>query len=180
MIPSPPVAYWEQIPWWAFLLCLVIVGVLASPFTVQVLRGRAGRLATREKAFTDAQDRLEKARTAHETTLFDDAASCRAQLARERAEWERERAALLLDRDDGWSAGRGMEDVARWHRHENIRRISSLMALRTMFADLAEGRMSPERAKAILPELSMPPTPPAVPLLRDVARKTSEEYEKLK
>jgi hypothetical protein len=174
LLPVPPPGYWDHVPWWAYFVFLLI-GLLAIPFVVQVIRGRAGQALTREQSLTALLDRLEREREAHARALREDCEACRAELAAERARWGRERSALAADRDDGWNAGRGMEDVAHHYRHQfrnaQHQNAALLETLKKALAEPDRGGLLLERLRHLVDAAPPIEGPPDVPLLRDVQRK---------
>ena len=165
----PPPAYWNQVPWWAFLMLVAVLAILASPFALQVLRGRASSYATREQSFALQQDRLEASRTKHLAAIEADRDLARAELRREQAAWDSERDALELKSEAGWDTGRAMEEIAHWHRHEAVALTMRFNGLLKLLPRFAKGELGMERLAALLDQVGPAEVPPRVPPLREAA-----------
>ncbi len=179
-LPVPPPAYWNNVPWWAYLSVLLIITVLASPFALQVLRGRTGSYQTREQAFSEDKRLLEIKREAFLVSLQTAEAAAQASLEREREGRQRDRAQcdadrelLEADRDEGWDRGRGMEDVAHTMRHSLVALTSRFNALRDLARKLVRGEVVSERMQATLDQMEPAAEPEPVPMLRHVAKKSA-------
>ena len=167
----PPPAYWEAVPWWAYLGFLVVIAALASPFAIQVLRGRGESYVSREQAFARRQEAVEKSRTEFLAQLQDSTREAWETTRRERADHSREVDALREDLETGWDLGRGMEDRAHAYRHDLISISMRFNALLDLILDFLAKEVSPEQFAARVKQIKRAENPPNVPKLREVERK---------
>ena len=170
-LPIPPADYWQNVPWFAYLLFVLILSALVSPFMIQLVRGRTAGYASREQAFAASQDRFELARSSLEASLVRERDAARAELERLELIWDAARGALERERDTILAAARDMEDEAHFFRDELFFLVKRFNALFAMFDQLAAGTMIVDRAQAIAKEIDPPPTPRAVATLRDFIKR---------
>jgi hypothetical protein len=170
LLPIPPPAFWNTVPWWSYFVFSAIV-LLTVPFVIQVYRGRAGVAVSREQSLAASLDRLERERELQAKMLREDCEACRTELAAERARWALERAALVADRDDGWNAARAMEEVAHEFRHRYSGLAFQHLGLNETIRQIASGRIGAERLAVIVPMLTEPEKLEPVPSLRELLKR---------
>ena len=131
-LPQPPDAYWASIPWWAylvFLLLSLVIIIIIGPWMIQRARNRPSAMLSREHALQSDQRGFETARMQHMADLKESERQARADLAKERTEQGAARRALIDDFQRAVDRGQSMESRARWYRHELVSAIQSFNTL---------------------------------------------------
>ena len=171
---APPDAYWAFLDWKSLLAVLGGgggIGAVATPFLREWWAGRTKHLETEAKEKETSAERVERIQREQYDRVCADRDKAVATLDVERAAWERERISLETNRDEGWDAGRGMEDEAHRQRHNQIDMVTRYNALLEFFVRMVDGTMALDRATVLAKSLKPAEEPSLVPLLRDVVRR---------
>ena len=166
MLPIPPAAYWDNVPWWAYLLLIfVIAGFM--PFMIKVIMGGQNFYQKREERALLNQQSLDTHREAFVLSLQADREFARNESRRERdlrlgAENELENMSKLARR---W------EDKSHELRHDIISVMTRFNALFEIVHKIIEGTMGIDRAKLLIAEVDRFNEPPRLKPFHEIERK---------